>query len=456
MPVKIRRSYKGAAVSAVLDSSGVTSATQTSIALSTSPSTWPTGKFFVVVAPGTAQEEKMCVTLSGSTLTVVNPAVTSTSASANGRGVDNTTARSTIAGGATVYPVFTAVDADEANELTSTYANQGGIVYQGASTFAQLAIGTAAQVLKVNSGATAPEWGQITAANIASDAVTTAKILDANVTTAKIADSAITSAKIANGTIATADIADGAITAAKLDAAVFGGGTVPMDGSVTTAKIADSAVTSAKIADGTIVAGDIADGAITLAKLASAVANALVPVGTIAMYGGASAPTGWLLCNGTSTTGYTALAAIVGANTPDLRGRFAIGDNATLTLLGTGGSLTISTSNLPSHTHTIDHDHGSVTSGGMSANATLTHSASTVTTYGYVGGHDHELSSGTLATSPVGGTSVGTSTVTVGNHDVSHTHTVDLPNFTGNSGTAGSGTDYYPPYLVVNYIIKHD
>lgn len=196
MAVKIRRSYKGAAVSAVLDSSGVTSATQTAITLSTSPSTWPTGKFFVVVAPGTAQEEKMCVTVSGSTLTVVDPAVSSTSASANGRGVDNTTARSTIAGGATVYPVFTAVDADEANELTSTYANQGGIVYQGASTFAQLAIGTAGQVLKVNSGATAPEWGQVA--------------------TAGIADSAVTSAKIADGTIVAGDIADSTITLAKL------------------------------------------------------------------------------------------------------------------------------------------------------------------------------------------------------------------------------------------------
>lgn len=54
--------------------------------------------------------------------------------------------------------------------------------------------------------------GTIVAADIASDAVTTAKILDANVTTAKLADSAVTTAKINNA----------AITAAKLNGAQTG------------------------------------------------------------------------------------------------------------------------------------------------------------------------------------------------------------------------------------------
>jgi len=343
--------------------------------------------------------------------------VSSTAASANGRGVDNTTARSTIAGGATVYPVFTAVDADEANELTSTYANQGGIVYQGASTFAQLSIGTAAQVLKVNSGATAPEWGQ-----------------------------------------------------------------------VATAGIADSAVTSAKIADGTIV----------LADLAAALQAFLVPVGTIAMYGGASAPTGWLLCDGTSTTGYTALAAIVGANTPDLRGRFAIGDNASLTLLGTGGSATIAEANLPSHTHantatastsvTVNSGGGHSHTASSGTAGAHSHTASTSST----GNHDHPQT--VESTSITGDTHTHGTTGTAGNPDQTnstgtdytgsagnHSHTVTVDEVVGHSHTVtvdeggshshstsatttvtmsnasvGSGTDYYPPYLVVNYIIKHD
>lgn len=54
--------------------------------------------------------------------------------------------------------------------------------------------------------------GTIVAADIASDAVTTAKILDANVTTAKLADSAVTTAKINNA----------AVTAAKLNGAQTG------------------------------------------------------------------------------------------------------------------------------------------------------------------------------------------------------------------------------------------
>ena len=288
MAVKIRRSYKGAAASSTLGSSGVTSATQTSIALSASPAGWPTGKFFVVVAPGSSQEEKMCVTISGSTLTVVDPAVTSTSASSLGRGADNTTARSAISGGSVVYPVFTAIDADEANELTSTYSAQGHLVYQGASTFAGLSIGTAGQVLAVNSGATAPEWKDIS--------VVSSGIADGAVTTAKIADSAVTSAKIADGTIVNADIsASAAIALSKLapgalPTAITVASANIVDGTIATGDLADSAVTSAKIANATIVTGDIASGTIRTTNFdtTTAVASGGVPVITVS----GSAPTG--------------------------------------------------------------------------------------------------------------------------------------------------------------------
>lgn len=407
MAVKIRRSYKGAASSALL-SAGVSSTTQTSIALTTSPSNWPTGKFFVVVAPGTAQEEKMCVTLSGDTLTVVSPSNTSTAADEAGRGVDNTTARTIIAANAIVYPVFTAIDADEANELASTYANQGGMVYQGASTFTQLAIGTAGRALKVNSTATAPEWGQLTA-----------------------------------------------------------------DG------IADSAITSAKILDGTIV----------LADLAASLQAFLVPVGTINAYAGATAPTGWLLCDGTtSTSGYTALAALVGATTPDLRGKFLMGKTATGTgsnLLGSGGSATIAEGNLPSHIHgvgTLDIAVGGSHTHTASTAATGTHNhsagslklAHTHSLSGYYNNsttHSHP-SSGNVSNAPSGSSALGSivtgaastdsvtgATATDGSH--SHTVTVDAAadhdhSISGSTGATGSGTDYYQPFVAVSYIIKHD
>jgi microcystin-dependent protein len=407
MAVKIRRTYKGAASAASLDSAGVASTTQTGIGLTTSPSNWPTGKFFVVVAPGTAQEEKMCVTLSGSTLTVVDPTNDSLSSSDEGRGVDDTPARSTIAAGSAVYPVFTAIDANEANELTSAYTAQGGMVYQGLSTFSQLAIGTAGHVLKVNSVATAPEWGQVTSSGIADNAVDTS---------------------------------------------------------------------------------EINNGAVTLAKLASAVANALVPVGTITAYGGATAPTGWLLCDGTSTSGYTSLAALVGATTPDLRGKFPIGKTASgtaSTLLGTGGSTTIAVGNLPVHRHSIGHDHAAVSSEGQSQSHSHTvslsdpghghgvtdpgHAHSTTSTGFGVGINrwrpDTNAASGWIYDNPtnaattgisINGSGTGVSVSSVGNASHDHSHVVNLPAFSGDSGDAGSGTAYFQPFVSVNFIIKHD
>ena len=278
MPVngKSRRSYRGAPVSNTL---GVTlNATATNITLDIAVSGWSTDSepFFVVVDPGTAKEEKICVKYSSATtLTVVNPADTSVwGASAAGRGADGTTDRQHEQG-AVIYPVFTALEANQANELVSKYANAGSVVYQGSGTpgtFTELAVGTAAQVLKVNAGATAPEWGQ-----------------------------------------------------------------------VATAGIADSAVTSAKIADGTIV----------LADLANQLQRFLVPVGSINAYAGATAPAGWLLCNGTSTSGYTALAALVGSTTPDLRGHTLVGQSTTspfnTSLLTKVGS----TTSVAAHDHSV-------------------------------------------------------------------------------------------------------
>ena len=88
------------------------------------------------------------------------------------------------------------------------------------------------------------------------------------------------------------------------------------------------------------------------------------PVGTIVMYGGTAAPTGWLLCNGQSTASYTALAAVVGANVPDLMGRAPIGygDSADsgITTRSTIGAkvgveeVTLDTTQIPSHAHNIN------------------------------------------------------------------------------------------------------
>lgn len=77
-----------------------------------------------------------------------------------------------------------------------------------------------------------------------------------------------------------------------------------------------------------------------------------MPVGSIVAFGSATPPTGWLVCNGQSTSGYASLAAVVGANVPDLRSRFikGVGENAQG---ATGGTKTIE---LPAHAHSAGHN----------------------------------------------------------------------------------------------------
>jgi len=80
--------------------------------------------------------------------------------------------------------------------------------------------------------------GGISAAKLASDAVTTAKILDANVTTAKLADNAVTTAKITDANVTAAKLASDAVTTAKI-----------LDANVTNAKLA-SGIDGSKITTG--------------------------------------------------------------------------------------------------------------------------------------------------------------------------------------------------------------
>jgi hypothetical protein len=63
------------------------------------------------------------------------------------RAQDDTTAQ-THASGATIYPVFTADDADEANLFASTMTTRGDLLTMGAGpTVARIAIGASGYVL---------------------------------------------------------------------------------------------------------------------------------------------------------------------------------------------------------------------------------------------------------------------------------------------------------------------
>jgi hypothetical protein len=71
---------------------------------------------------------------------------------------DSTSTTSSVLA-ATPTAVKAAYDLADAAIAKSTLTTAGDIVYRNATVPVRLAIGTAGQVLKVNSGATAPEWG---------------------------------------------------------------------------------------------------------------------------------------------------------------------------------------------------------------------------------------------------------------------------------------------------------
>jgi hypothetical protein len=188
MPAFTRRQYAGGAASTTLVAAINTTDTSCVITANTG---WPSTAsvpFYCVIDPGTSAEEKVSATISGTTLTLT-------------RGQDDTVA-SSHAIGAVIYPVFTANDADEANEVAAKLTTKGDILTTDGSALNRLAVGTNDYALLADSAATnGVSWKQIPAAGLASDSVTTAKILNSNVTTAKIADANVTTAKLADKSV---------------------------------------------------------------------------------------------------------------------------------------------------------------------------------------------------------------------------------------------------------------
>jgi hypothetical protein len=140
-----KRAYKGNATATTLTASMSNVATSCTIAAYTG---WPYGSdpFYVVVSPGTAAEEKVLVTRTGSTDTTLNVV-------SGGRGADDTTAQSHDSGAA-IYPVFTAVDAAEANTVASTLTTKGDLLVHTGSVHARLGVGTNGYALVADSAET--------------------------------------------------------------------------------------------------------------------------------------------------------------------------------------------------------------------------------------------------------------------------------------------------------------
>ena len=169
-----------------------------------------------------------------------------------------------------------------------------------------------------------------------------------------------------------------------------------------------------------------------------------IPTGTIAMFGSASAPSGWQLCNGGSAQ-TSALQSVVGSNVPDLRDKFIVGGGNSYSHANTGGNanITLSTSNLPSHTH----GDGTLSASNQSITGTVTKISEC---YNVAGGATGVFTRYNTGNSPVTGSSSNSPTAGF-SMDASHSHDV-----TGNTGSAGSGSsfDNRPPYYAVTFIIK--
>lgn len=211
-------------------------------------------------------------------------------------------------------------------------------------------------------------------------------------TALKVSNSATTAASTNTALAIVARDASGNFSAGTITAALTGNVTGNVTGSSgSTTGNAATVTTNANLTGDVTSVGNatsIASNAIVLGDLATALQAFLVPTATITPYAGSSAPTGWLLCDGSavSQTTYAALYAIItstydvtapGAGNfrvPDLRGNVPVGVKSTQTsnpdirsLGKTAGAYTytITANDLPLHSHAV----GTLVTGAASATA---------------------------------------------------------------------------------------
>jgi hypothetical protein len=201
---------------------------------------------------------------------------------------------------------------------------------------------------------------------------------------------------------------------------------------------ANNTLTSANLINATATTKSYNDNSNAVAT--TAYVNSVLPRGAIIMWGGsiASIPAGWQLCDGSNSS-------------PDLRGQFIVGaGNSQYPVAGTGGSasVTLTNSNLPSHTHSANLS-GTTDQGGAHNHTVIDP------------GHVHPTLQGGYMTSggyfgygTQGGGVTGSATTGITLAQAStHNHTMTL---TGNVSSTGNGQSFsiLPPYYALCYIQK--
>ena len=208
-------------------------------------------------------------------------------------------------------------------------------------------------------------------------------------------------------------------------------------------------------------------------------------VGTIKPWGKATAPVGYLLCDGTavSRTDYADLFGIISTtygsgngsttfNVPNLQGKMVQGydgstynlgatsgantvtvavtnnqagsstvtNNQSVTVTGSIDNTSLTTAQLAAHTHSINQNNGPITSRSPKYSKML----------------GQQVNDGGPVWSPSPANNTGSGTGHTHSHNLSGTLTGTVAVSTNLTGTVTvAGTNSFSPYVVTNYIIRH-
>jgi microcystin-dependent protein len=277
-------------------------------------------------------------------------------------------------------------------------------------------------------------------------------------------------------------------------------------GNITTANISASIILSANIIKSNITLANITLANISFANITTAnitTVNAstinvqnylytsgfiLIPAGSIIMWGNTTCPSGYLQCDGNSysTTLYSSLFSAINYTyggsgssfkVPNFNGLMPLGSNSTYQLGNTGGAstMTMSLTQMPSHTHTLSvtaptHTH-TITDPQHShsiSETSHTHSFSTNGTYQLPqdstyqmnqGGTNNAYYASKSATISISGSTVsstiGTVSITSTTPSISAATVTTGISATSSSIGSGSSINIINPYLAIYFCIKY-